>query len=401
VKELGLLIDFYQPLIHEESILKKIISDLHSPVVRLLKIYKELPVSINIPLSTLELWDNFGFKSLTSDIKDLYQNESHDGRIEILGSSPYGMPLVNLPESIIESQIILNEYGLSYYLGSSQGFEGEPSLVLRDVRGFVSPFSLVNNSVIKILSEFGYEWVEVSGDGEECGIFNVEVDNHKISIVRTFNIDDINSITSLDSFKEKKNSPFLVKLSLSGLHKNQDFFKADYRDIVNRVELFLNDLFRFNFVFKSLSTIVESIGNNRDGNKYYGTEEKEKTDSGREVLDNFIVSMCNYISEKFGDYTYVMDKDNLSVNKIWDFRDISRINDQQLRYYLSSMIALNKISYIIYSEYENMREGSGLKIGNNVLNIVKVREVEIEEILSNVEDIEVGGKFKELLRKNS
>jgi len=401
VKELGLLIDFYQPLIHEESILKKIISDLHSPVVRLLKIYKELPVSINIPLSTLELWDNFGFKSLTSDIKDLYQNESHDGRIEILGSSPYGMPLVNLPESIIESQIILNEYGLSYYLGSSQGFEGEPSLVLRDVRGFVSPFSLVNNSVIKILSEFGYEWVEVSGDGEECGIFNVEVDNHKISIVRTFNIDDINSITSLDSFKEKKNSPFLVKLSLSELHKNQDFFKADYRDIVNRVELFLNDLFRFNFVFKSLSTIVESIGNNRDGNKYYGTEEKEKTDSGREVLDNFIVSMCNYISEKFGDYTYVMDKDNLSVNKIWDFRDISRINDQQLRYYLSSMIALNKISYIIYSEYENMREGSGLKIGNNVLNIVKVREVEIEEILSNVEDIEVGGKFKELLRKNS
>ena len=401
MKELGLLIDFYQPLIHEESILKKIISDLHSPVVRLLKIYKELPVSINIPLSTLELWDNFGFKSLTSDIKDLYQNESHDGRIEILGSSPYGMPLVNLPESIIESQIILNEYGLSYYLGSSQGFEGEPSLVLRDVRGFVSPFSLVNNSVIKILSEFGYEWVEVSGDGEECGIFNVEVDNHKISIVRTFNIDDINSITSLDSFKEKKNSPFLVKLSLSELHKNQDFFKADYRDIVNRVELFLNDLFRFNFVFKSLSTIVESIGNNRDGNKYYGTEEKEKTDSGREVLDNFIVSMCNYISEKFGDYTYVMDKDNLSVNKIWDFRDISRINDQQLRYYLSSMIALNKISYIIYSEYENMREGSGLKIGNNVLNIVKVREVEIEEILSNVEDIEVGGKFKELLRKNS
>lgn len=401
MKELGLLIDFYQPLIHEESILKKIISDLHSPVVRLLKIYKELPVSINIPLSTLELWDNFGFKSLTSDIKDLYQNESHDGRIEILGSSPYGMPLVNLPESIIESQIILNEYGLSYYLGSSQGFEGEPSLVLRDVRGFVSPFSLVNNSVIKILSEFGYEWVEVSGDGEECGIFNVEVDNHKISIVRTFNIDDINSITSLDSFKEKKNSPFLVKLSLSELHKNQDFFKADYRDIVNRVELFLNDLFRFNFVFKSLSTIVESIGNNRDGNKYYGTEEKEKTDSGREVLDNFIVSMCNYISEKFGDYTYVIDKDNLSVNKIWDFRDISRINDQQLRYYLSSMIALNKISYIIYSEYENMREGSGLKIGNNVLNIVKVRKVEIEEILSNVEDIEVRGKFKELLRKNS
>ena len=96
-----------------------------------------------------------------------------------------------------------------------------------------------------------------------------------------------------------------------------------------------------------------------------------------------------------------MDKDNLSVNKIWDFRDISRINDQQLRYYLSSMIALNKISYIIYSEYENMCEGSGLKIGNNVLNIVKVRKVEIEEMLSNVEDIEVRGKFKELLRKNS
>lgn len=151
------LLHFYQPFFQSEHVFRKIVAESYAPLIKLVKNKKKLKLTINMPLSTLELLDRYGHSSIISDIKVL----SESGKVELVGSAAYHNLLTKTPKSINEQAVILNEYALGYYLGKRTGFEGESATMFKGIRGFFAPELAVNKEVVQFVEELGYEWLLV------------------------------------------------------------------------------------------------------------------------------------------------------------------------------------------------------------------------------------------------
>ena len=423
MKEAGLLIDFYQPSIYNESVVKKVISDFHLPLIRILKMYKSLPFSISVPLSTVELWEDFGFESLISELRGLCQNENQSqnenqgDRIEMLSSSPYGVVLNGLPENIVESQIILNEYGLGYYFGSTRGFEGEPSVVLKDVDGFVSSSSFVDDTVIKILDNLGYKWVAVENEGQRSGIFGA--DNCKIKIVNTLNMFNISNGDVQKYVNDEETDCLIIKFSpfrfCCRSYESEDFSEDKSRDIMSEIESFFHSLSDYPFVFRTVGKIVESKAKNPKMSKKINNVvdddisklnvsksrvKKREINKGGEIIS----SMGEYLSKRFNDSRDISSREDLPIIKIWDLDSILGINDNDLRLFLSSMVVLGKISYIINYDHDNMFTKGGedfekKSIETTVDSVIDSNKEKIDKLLSYIEDADTRDNLGKILYK--
>jgi hypothetical protein len=185
VKEVGLIIDLHQSPVQEESILKQAVNDLYIPLIRLIKSKRDMKITLSVPLSLLELLDKYGFTSQISELKDLYTAE----KIDLVGSSAYGALLDNLPNGVIENQVILNEYALGYYFGALQGFEGEPSIMIKDLQGFVPSQLYINNQILNTLSTLGYRWVLtntccISAEHQKPGFCVYKMADSEVEIIK-------------------------------------------------------------------------------------------------------------------------------------------------------------------------------------------------------------------------
>ncbi len=158
----GFLLHLYQPSTQTENVFKQVCSETYIPLIKLLKNKPHYRISLNVPLSLLEQMDKYGYKDWLKDLKDLYDAE----RVEIVGSAAYHPLLTKIPEDYIDQEIILNEYGMGYYLGSKQGFEGEDSILVKNLKGFFPPELSINPNVYSKINDLGYEWVLV----EKCAI---------------------------------------------------------------------------------------------------------------------------------------------------------------------------------------------------------------------------------------
>lgn len=216
VKEVGLIIDLdHYPLLDEKSY-KNLVSNFYIPFIRLLKSHKESSFSLKISLHTLDLLDRSGFESVISEIKDLYQNE----RVEIVGSVPFKSHLICQPKEIIESQITLNECGVGYYLGARQGFEGEPSVMLKDLNGFFSGSVSINEDLIGIIENLGYKWIlsdEISGN-------SMEMVDDNFNVIRSYDF-----TPDVGSFVYEKGE------SINSSREN-DFFNTKLNEMLGKIK---------------------------------------------------------------------------------------------------------------------------------------------------------------------
>lgn len=153
--KLAFLLHLYQPITQEETVFKQVYTECYAPLLKFIKNKKNVHFTLNVPLSLLELMDSYGHSEWINDLKDLYV---HD-RVELVGCAAYHPLLTKIPQDYVEKQIILNEYGLGYYLGAHQGFEGESVLMLKNVRGFFPPELAVDSAVLKTVNSFGYDWI--------------------------------------------------------------------------------------------------------------------------------------------------------------------------------------------------------------------------------------------------
>lgn len=148
------LLHLYQPPFQEEFICRKIFDTCYVPLIKTIKTNKDFKLTLNIPLSLFEHAQHLGYTSWISEIKNLIEME----RVEMVGSAAYHPLLTRVSREIAEKQIILQEYALGYFFGSHIGFEGEPSIVLKNIKGFFPPEMAINIDLLSILSEFGYQW---------------------------------------------------------------------------------------------------------------------------------------------------------------------------------------------------------------------------------------------------
>lgn len=420
MEELGLIIDLYQSPIQEESALKRAISDFYVPLIKILKMNKDITVSLNIPLCTLDLWDSLGYEYLISDIKEMHENE----RVEILGSTPYGLPLLNTPKKIIEDQVMLNEYGLGYFLGSRQGFEGEPAIMIKDVIGFYPPFSVIDKESIKTLSDLEYGWVCVDGGNfrDFLGGDILRSEGKDFYIVKVFNdlndilgisFDDKNSVEGSYLDEEKRivsRLNDLYALSLDRKFKSLVFRMGNFNNLENKN-------IDYKKLINGISTVLDYIAESKirsvsAGNTLSSIARKNKTESNES--NNFLNESIGKLTNDDSKYNKLnedisswylskssvldnnSDKYDNSPFKVWNYDELNKIKDTQ--YHLHSLIITTyvKITPLLNYYYVIDPKSNDIDVKNKYESVVNLQPY-VSEILSHIDDIELNNIIKDFL----
>jgi len=393
VKEIGLIIDINQSSASDEGRVRKSVLDFYLPLFRILKLYKNVNFSLNVPLSTLELWDKYGHTELISTIKDLYQND----KVEIVMSSPYGFSLSNVPNSIIENSIMLNEYGTGYYLGSRKGFDGESSIMLRDSNGFLPYDFFASEDMIKILGDYGYKWVVLKNEDlldtvsnvfeiENTGVIGINIVDGKELFSNITNLNNMLSDTDVlvgESFgKKDKIKEFFNKISGNGSFKtifiklgDFDYFEnegLDYKDIVNTIELLLEGAISYDYLIKSVGDVVKS----KNRPESFNLEQIDKSYhlfssyefKSKKIYDTFNL-LSNIMTEETSHYKDNSTKDDFDTIRLWNDDDLTGLNDSNIHQYSSILVCFNKIlSLLMYLDkyYVNGEAGDGKIFHDNI-----------------------------------
>lgn len=133
----------YQPPGQREAVLKAVTKESYALIVRLLKQYPSLKITMNIAGSLLEQLERHGNKELFDDIRILVEA----GRIELTASAMYHPILPMLPEAEVRRQISLHDDISRRIFGTAYN----PS-------GFFMPEMAYSAEVGKIISDLGFTW---------------------------------------------------------------------------------------------------------------------------------------------------------------------------------------------------------------------------------------------------
>lgn len=312
--KIALFFNAYQPVIQEEYSLKRRYSDCFFPLLRFVKSKKSSKFTLNVPLSTLEAFDGLGEKEWISDLKNLYRNE----KLDLTGSAAYYPLLTKIPAPLVEEQIILNEYGLGYYLGAHQGFEGESSIMVKDIRGFFPPELALNSGLIKILTSLGYDWVIADPSSisdpdmlNKSSVFavndlnvNLLLSNREIAgellDIRDLDITRIvNKVTNTDS------DTLLLSFDVASLTQNKEFFSI--------MDMFVDKLSSLGHSFVSVSEMLEYS----DIVSVDSDVIKDSTwrNSDIDIKDGDVKKNSN-------PYNFWEDEENELSKKLWDLENI-------------------------------------------------------------------------------
>lgn len=204
MKEVGLLINLYQPPTRDESQIQQFVQNCCFPLIKLLKKNKKIKVFVCIPLSTLELLDKYGYKDVILGLKDLYDAD----KIQLTSTTAYYSFLIDLSKDMLQKQIILNEYGLGYYFGARQGFEGEASIMIRDLDTFFPPEFETTEEINDVIQELGYK--EVFSDKNP--IFYIDLSTESVELVEELLEESIFEERRKEIVKCDKSSPVSRKL---------------------------------------------------------------------------------------------------------------------------------------------------------------------------------------------
>lgn len=344
MRRLALLLHIYQPPVQHEEVLRDIAERCYLPLIKLIK-ERKVNITMNIPLGLLEQMDRYGYNSWLKDVRELVMSE----RLELVGSGAYHPLLTKIPEEFAVKQIILNEYGLGYYFGKRGGFEGDPSIMIRNLVGFLSPELAVNEDTLKLADGLGYEWVMVDESSVPNEAGEIKHGLYKVSgsealiVARNKQLSDFifnkrnlnaSSITSLVLEAEQCVASFGGEVF--GYHFDQGItlFENLLRDLKKKgVELVTVSEYVRTKDEKELDSIVESTWN---------TSQKE-TDSGIlyprwDVKGNQIHKAQWEILTKVLK-TYKPGEINLSLLgmeevPVWLPDELSKIEDESLKVYL-------------------------------------------------------------------
>lgn len=136
----------YQPPTQTEAMLEEVVNESYRKILYGLKKYPQGKITLNINASLSELLVKHGYTDIIDDIKLLLKR----GQIEITDSSAYHAFLPLLPETEIIRQIKLNHIINKKIFGN-----------IYNPKGFFSPEMGISHTLLKIISDMGYEWTIV------------------------------------------------------------------------------------------------------------------------------------------------------------------------------------------------------------------------------------------------
>lgn len=318
--------------------------------------------TLNLPLGLLEQMDAHGYSSWLAMVKELHESE----RVEFTGTGAYHPLLTKIPRYFVEKQIMLNEYSLGYYFGRKNGFEGDPSVLIKDINGVFPPELAVNSDLINTLDELGYKWVLVDecatpqnvyrkdnifefGDKNILVVARNTFLSNLISFKRNTDIDDV--INYIEQNSDKRGF-FIVAL-------DGEMFGHHFDEGIYFLETLLDKLSSMGI---DVTTVSNIVSNNRtqklddinesswgstfddikNGNAYpEWADDKNKTQVIQwQLLSHLIEGQESLDSQhSFGSKAYFGHE----TLPIWKTKELDSLEDKELQKYLAQDIILDKL----------------------------------------------------------
>jgi len=215
-----------------------------------------------VPLSVLELFDKYGYSNIIASMKELVEL----GRVEIVGTAAYHPLLTKIQPSFAEQQIILQEFALGYYLGRRKGFDGDNTVMYKDLKGFFPPELAVNRDLLGILSDLGYEWCLV----DECSVLPI-LPTTSDPGSRVFSVNNLHTrvvvrdtkLSNLLSFKRNTTVSDLIEYMTSRSSKefvvalDAEYFGHHYKQGLYVLDFLYQEFERLGGVFGTVNDLVE------------------------------------------------------------------------------------------------------------------------------------------------
>ena len=354
--DIAILLHLYQPAVQDPAVLSRVVSECYLPLINTIQKNNFSNITFDIPLSLLEQMDKESYYEWIEKIKQMNNAE----KVELTGSAAYHPLLPKLPGQVVQEQIILNEYGLGYYFGSTQGFEGEEAMIIQDLNGFFPPELAVNMSLIQQLDDLNYSWVLVDETAfsrnpdlnknnclYEIKGFNIKIVkrdsklSNLISFKRDLNLSDIKDY--LTKKKEQNTEALIVALDGEAFgHHNKDglvFF-----EILMKLIKELNiDLVKISDIVDGYGDIVKAdeisesswgaCAEDIENNRPYPVWEGKEAQNLMWGLQNEIVKY--YLSLKDKDVPVVNEYQNAPI---WKKDVLEKMNDNLAREIESNLI---------------------------------------------------------------
>jgi predicted glycosyl hydrolase (DUF1957 family) len=353
--KVAIVLHLYQPPVQEEGIFRQVASECYLPLIKLLKNRRNHKFTLDTPLSLLEQMERYGYKEWISDVRTLYESE----RIELMGSAAYHPLLTKIPQQLVEEQISLNEYGLGYYFGSRHGFEGEPSIMIKNIQGFFPPELAVNSDLADTLASFGYKWfiaeknsLPVNTDSKACifqiknnGILVVCRDRELSNIISFKRDHTMNDIYSY--FDSKKDNEYPVVICLDA-----ELFGHHYRDGIYVLENMLSKIEELNSKVETVSELVEEyeyseIDEIRESGWGASDEEFAKGDiypfwiNNKNEIQKELWKLQELVVKEYISNCKTITTSEFQILPIWKTEELKSLHDTELQLEITKYIHLH------------------------------------------------------------
>ncbi|RJR27988.1 hypothetical protein C4561_00590 [candidate division WWE3 bacterium] len=336
---LAFVLHLYQPPTQSESALKTIVAESYIPLLKLIKNKSDTSFTLNVPLSVLELLDKYGYTEVINTIKDLVELE----KIELTGSGAYHPLLTKISEKNVYQQIILNEYGQGYYFGARQGFEGENSILIKNLKGFFPPELCINMKLIDILNDLDYEWVLIDSsaldENSEGSIF--KVGGHKINLVKRDT-----DLSNILAFKRDAVIDDIVKYVMNlrteaaVIALDAETFGHHNKDGIYLLDLLIDKLHQINVKIINISTLVSQTESKDINTVLESTWAFEKGGIHMDIyrlwdiqgnkFHEILWKMLHIVDNYNPDMTVKVLEEGYETISIWNQEDVKSIQNKQL-----------------------------------------------------------------------
>lgn len=339
VKRLAIALYFDQsPALHEDAF-KAVVEKSYIPLLKLIK-EKKLRVSIFVSLSLLERMESLGYLDWSKTLKEMIDED----RIEILGGCAYSYLLPELPAYAMEQQVILNEYAQAYYFGKKGGFEGDPSLMIRDLKGFYPTKLSLSYDSLNIIQDLGYEWtlaspefVSKDSSTETYGVKKLK-DTKSIAIIvenadlkkEILNKVDTDTTSIVEKMSKYENSVISFEASQFGYVFDQGIllleklileFKKSHTDLV------------------TVSDYLSEADDDAIGSVYDEELDSYKISKYQKLLWDILQETYNLYDKGYENIT------GYEEVPIWKFTELDKIETPDLVKRLKQAILVNKIGH--------------------------------------------------------